>query len=51
MRYNKHILIRISDIDINRINALKQIKKANNEVFNLSALIRNELNKHFENII
>ncbi len=51
MRLNKRINLRLTDADFNRINALKELKRANNEVFNLSALIRNELNKQLENNI
>lgn len=51
MRLTKRINLRLTDIDFNRINALKQKKIANNEVFNLSVLIRNELTKQLENKI
>lgn len=40
---DKAILVRITTDDYNRITALKQTKKANNEAFNLSKLIRNHL--------
>ena len=43
MTKDKAILVRITTDDYNRIIALKQTKKARNEVFNLSAVIRNHL--------
>lgn len=43
MTLNKRIGIRLSTNDVEILNTLKQTKKANNEVFNLSAMIRNEI--------
>lgn len=43
MTKDKRIAIRLSSIDYDKITALKQRKKAKNEVFNLSKLIRNHL--------
>jgi hypothetical protein len=51
MRYNKAILIRITDIQLKQINSLKATKRAKNEVFNLSSIIRQSINKYLENII
>jgi hypothetical protein len=48
MRYNKSILIRISDTQLKQINSLKAIKTANNEVFNLSDILRKEIDKQLE---
>ena len=48
MRYNKAILIRITDIQLKQINSLKATKKASNEVFNLSDILRKEINKQLE---
>ena len=42
---NKRLTIRVSDIDIQQINALKHLKKGNKEVFNLSKLVRLEIKK------
>ena len=42
---NKRLNIRVSDIDIQQINALKDLKKGNKEVFNLSDLVRLEIKK------
>lgn len=50
MTLNKRINLRLSEIDCKRINALKQIKKGKKEVFNLSELIRYELQKHTKDI-
>ena len=50
MKYNKQINLRLTDIDYKRINALKQLKQGNKEVFNLSELIRNELRKQTKDI-
>ena len=46
MTLNKRLNIRVSDIDIQQINALKDLKKGNKEVFNLSELVRIEIKKH-----
>jgi hypothetical protein len=46
MTLNKRITIRVSDIDVQQINALKDLKKGNKEVFNLSELVRIEIKKH-----
>lgn len=46
MTLNKRLNIRVSDIDIEQINALKDLKKSNKEVFNLSELVRLEIKKH-----
>jgi len=46
MTLNKRINIRLSDIDCQRINALKELKKGNKEVFNLSDFVRLEIKKH-----
>lgn len=43
MTKDKAILVRITTEDYNRITALKQTKRAKNEAFNLSKLIRNYL--------
>lgn len=43
MTKDKRIAIRLSSADYIKITALKQTKKAKNEVFNLSAVIRNYL--------
>ena len=43
MTKDKRIAIRLSSIDYAKITALKERKKARNEVFNLSAVIRNHL--------
>lgn len=43
MTKDKRIIVRLSTTDFDRITALKQTKKANNEAFNLSKLIRNHL--------
>ena len=43
MTKDKAIRVRITMDDYNKITALKQRKKATNEVFNLSAVIRNHL--------
>ena len=43
MTKDKRIIVRLSTTDFDRIIALKQTKKAKNEVFNLSELIRNHL--------
>jgi predicted DNA binding CopG/RHH family protein len=43
MTKDKRIAIRLSSIDYAKITALKERKKAKNEVFNLSKLIRNHL--------
>jgi hypothetical protein len=51
MTLNKRIGIRLTSIDVERLNTLKQLKKANNEVFNISVLLRNELTKQLENNI
>jgi hypothetical protein len=48
MRYNKAILIRISDTQLKQINSLKAIKKASNELFNLSDILRKEIDKQLE---
>ena len=50
MKYNKRIEIRVTSDDYKRINALKQLKQGNKEVFNLSELIRNELRKQTKDI-
>ena len=50
MTLNKRIGIRLTNIDVERINTLKQLKKANNEVFNISELLRNELTKQLDNL-
>lgn len=46
MTLNKRLTIRVSDIDMQQINALKHLKKSNKEVFNLSELVRLEIKKH-----
>ena len=48
MRYNKAILIRITDIQLKEINVLKATKKASNELFNLSDILRKEIDKQLE---
>jgi hypothetical protein len=48
MRYNKAILIRITDIQLKEINILKATKKASNELFNLSDILRKEIDKQLE---
>lgn len=48
MRYNKAILIRITDIQLKQINTLKATKRASNEIFNLSDILRNEIAKQLE---
>jgi hypothetical protein len=50
MIYNKRIGIRLTSIDAERLNTLKRQKKANNEVFNISELIRYELEKYTKDI-
>lgn len=50
MTYNKRIGIRLTSNDMEMINALKQLKKANNEVFNLSDIVRKEVTKHLNNL-
>ena len=51
LRLEQRIGIRLTNIDVERINTLKQLKKANNEVFNISELLRNELTKQLDNNI
>lgn len=51
MKLNKHIIVRVSIDDKNKIDSLKQTKRAKNEVFNLSSIIRQSINKYLENII
>ena len=48
MRYNKAILIRITDIQLKEINILKATKKASKELFNLSDILRKEIDKQLE---
>ena len=48
MRYNKAILIRITDIQLKEINILKATKKASNQLFNLSDILRKEIDKQLE---
>ena len=43
MTLNKRLTIRVSDIDMQQINALKHLKKSNKQVFNLSELVRLEI--------
>lgn len=43
MTKDKRIIVRLSSIDYAKITALKERKKAKNEVFNLSQVIRNHL--------
>lgn len=50
MTLNKRIGIRLTSIDVERLNTLKQLKKANNEVLNVSELLRNELTKQLDNL-
>ena len=43
MSKDKRIIVRLSTTDFDRIIALKERKRAKNEVFNLSQVIRNHL--------
>ena len=50
MRYEKQINVRLTSDDLIKITTLKEFKKAKNEVFNLSALIRRQVIMQLENI-
>lgn len=50
MTLNKRIGIRLTSMDVERLNTLKQLKRDKNEVFNISLLLRNELTKQLENL-
>lgn len=47
MKKNKLITIRIDKLNLDKIKALKEVKKNNNEVFNLSKIVRDYLDKEF----
>jgi len=47
MKKNKLITIRIDKLNSDKIKALKEVKKNNNEVFNLSKIVRDYLDKEF----
>jgi hypothetical protein len=51
MTLNRRLNFRLSDADYTKLIALKAKKRANNEVLNISMLIRNELNKQLEEIL
>ena len=48
MRKEKRIVVRVTSDDMDKLNSLKAKKKASNEVFNVSELVRKQLRKEFK---
>ena len=47
MTKDKRIVVRVTSADIEKLNSLKAKKRASNEVFNVSEVLRKQLRKEF----